>query len=150
MRKITPYQWSNIFLVKRCRGLYRKQASTFCLPKATINHARHVELLKNKLQFHISVNYCLIFMQGWVPCYRTRAVEQFLLQKNAQELNWLGNSLDLILIKNLLNLMKAKIAEKYFSNLDELQQVIKKVSVKDFFQNTATTWLALRHAACKY
>ena len=132
MRKITPYQLSNIFLVKRCRGLYRKQASTFLFPKATINHVRHVELFKNKLQFHISVNYCLIFMHGWVPCYRTRAVKQFLEQKNAQVPNWLGNSPNLILIENLLNLMKAKIAEKYFSNLDELQQVIKKVSLKIF------------------
>ena len=53
--------------------------------------------------------------------------------KNLQLLIWLGNSPDLILIEKLLNLMKAKIAEKYLSNLDELQQVIKKVSVKDFF-----------------
>ena len=42
---------------------------------------------------------------------------------------WIGRATDQILnlIENLRNLMKVKVAEKYPSNLNELQQVIKEV-----------------------
>ena len=66
-------------------------------------------------------------MHDGAPCHRSRAVRQFLEQENVQVLDWLGKIPDLNPIKYLWNLINIKVAEKYPSNLNELQQVNKEI-----------------------
>ena len=105
---------------------------SFLLPKTTMNGTKYVALLRSKLQLHMPVHNCSIFMHDGAPCHRSKAVKEFLEQGNVQVLDWPGNSPDLNPIENLWNSMKAKVAEKYPSNLNELQQVIKEVWVQEF------------------
>ena len=93
---------------------------SFLPPKTTMNGTKYVALLRSKLQLHMSVHNCSIFMHDGAPCYRSKAVKELLEQENVQVLDWPGNSPDLNPIENLWNLMKVKVAEKYPSNLNEL------------------------------
>ena len=79
----------------------------------------------------MSVHIRSIFMHDGAPCHRSKAVKEFLEQENVQVLDWPGNSPYLNPIENLWKLMKAKVAEKYPSKLNELQQVIKEVWVQE-------------------
>ena len=109
----------------------RTASLSFLPPKTTMNGTKYVALLRSKLQLHMSVHNCSIFMHDGAPCHRSKAVVEFLEQENVQVLDWPGHSPDLNPIENLWNLMKAKVAEKYPSNLNELQQVIKEVWVQE-------------------
>ena len=70
-------------------------------------------------------------MNDHSPCHRSRTVKQFLELENVRVLDWLGSSQDLNPIENFWNLMKIKVAKKYPSNLNKLQQVIKEVWIKE-------------------
>ena len=59
-------------------------------------------------------------MHDVAPRHRSKAVKEFLEQENVQVLDWPGNSPDLNPIENLWKLIKAKVAEKYPFNLNEL------------------------------
>ena len=51
----------------------------FFLPSGTtINGEKYVQLLSNKLQLHMQVHRCNIFMQDGAPCHRAKMVTNFL------------------------------------------------------------------------
>ena len=90
-----------------------------------MNGEKYVNLLKRKLELHMRVHHCKIFMHDGAPCHRSKVVKKFLEQKRIQMLEWSVNSPDLNPIENLRNLMKNKVSEKHTSSLDALQTAIK-------------------------
>ena len=132
-RKSTLRQQRNIPVVKwygaRClqgtAGLY------FLPPGTTMNGEKYVNLLKSKLELHMKVHNCKIFMHNGAPCHRSKVVVNFMEQKRIQMLECPGNSPDLNPIENLWNFMKKKVSEKHPSSLDALQTAIKEVWVRE-------------------
>ena len=77
-------------------------AGLFFLPvRTTMNAQRYTDLLKNKLELHMSIHNCTIFMQDGAPCHRAKIVTQFLKSKKIQFLDWPGNTPNLNPIENL-------------------------------------------------
>jgi len=63
-------------------------AGLFCLPPGTtMNGQKHVDLLKDKLELHVAVHKCTIFMQDGAPCHRSKTVTHFLKSKKVQTLD---------------------------------------------------------------
>lgn len=107
-------------------------AGLFFLPKGTtMNGARYVEVLKQKLQLHMTVHNCEIFMQDGAPCHRSKIVNEFLKQKKIKTLDWPGNSADLNPIENLWSSLKDKVADRQPSNEKDLEKAIKDVWVRE-------------------
>ena len=51
----------------------------FFLPvETTMNAQQNTDLLKNKLELHMTVHNCTVFMQHGAPCHRAKNVTQFL------------------------------------------------------------------------
>jgi transposase len=107
-------------------------AGLFFLPKGTtMNGARYIEVLKEKLQLHMTVHNCNIFMQDGAPCHRSKIVQDYLKQEKIATLDWPGNSPDLNPIENLWNFLKDKVADRQPSNVKDLEKAIKDVWVRD-------------------
>ena len=57
-------------------------AGLLFLPNGTtMNGQKYVELLKDKLELHMNVHICNIFMQDGTPCHRSKIVSKFLKEK---------------------------------------------------------------------
>ena len=53
-------------------------AGLFFLPTGmTMNGARYLDVLKNKLQIHMTVHSYDTFMQDGAPCHRSKIVSDF-------------------------------------------------------------------------
>jgi len=84
----------------------------FLSPRTTMNGKKYVHLLKSKLEFHMRVHNCDIFMHNGASDHQSKVVKNFLRQNLIQNTEWTGNSPDLNPIENLWNLMKKKLSEK--------------------------------------
>ena len=71
--------------VKGTAGLF------FLTPGTTMNGGKYLELLKNKLQLHMNMHECTIFMQYGAPCHKAKIFSNFLKSKKIQVLDWPGN-----------------------------------------------------------
>ena len=101
-------------------------AAHYFLPiGVTINGSRYVNLLREKLQLHMAVNQCSVFIHDDPPCHRSKVVQSFLDQQRISVLEWAGNSPDLNPIENLWSTMERKVAEQQPSNLLGLQHAMK-------------------------
>ena len=100
-------------------GLY------FLTPGTTMNGEKYVKVFQVKLQLHMTVHQCDIFMHDGAPCHRSRVVKKFLGEKNIQQFDWPRNSPDLNPIENLWMLLKNKVSEKQPSNAKSLVTAIK-------------------------
>ena len=76
----------------------------FLPPKTSMNGQKYLELLKEKLQFHMQVHDCDVFMQDGAPCHRSKIVTNFLRKNHIKELDWPSTSPDLKPIENLWTL----------------------------------------------
>ena len=86
---------------------------------------------KKRLQLHMIVHQCNIFMHDGAPCHRSRVVKKFLGKKNIRQLNWPENSPDLNLTQNLWMLLKNKVSEKQPTNTKSLVTAIKEIWTKE-------------------
>ena len=65
---------------------------------STMNRIRCREMLKDKLEIHMAIHKCNMFMQDGAPCHRSKLVSDIFKRKNIKTLNWPGNSPDINLI----------------------------------------------------
>ena len=104
----------------------------FFLPvETTMNAQRYTDFLKNKLELHMTVHNCTVFMQDGAPCHRAKIVTQFLKSKKIQILDWPGNSPDLNPIANLWTVLKNKVSERQPTNAKTLEQAKKEVWARE-------------------
>ena len=96
-----------------------------------MNGQKYLDLLKNKLELHMAVHKCSVFMQDGAPCHRAKIVTQFLKAQKINILDWPGNSPDLNPIENLWTNLKNKVSERQPTNAKMLEQAIKEVWVRD-------------------
>ena len=96
-----------------------------------MNDKKYVDLLKDKLELHMNVHNCNIFMQDGTPCHRSKIVSEFLKEKKIKVLNWPSNSLDLNPIENLWEVLKNKVADKQPSSAKDLKDDIKEVWIRE-------------------
>ena len=107
---------------------WKGNAGLFFLPKGTtMNGDRYLDLLKEKLQLHMEVHECSIFMQDGASCHRSRIVSDFLRREGVRTLEWPGNSPDLNPIENLWTALKDKVADLQPSSANELEKAIKLI-----------------------
>ena len=76
-------------------------ALSFLPPGTTMNGPKYVQMLSEKLTFHLQVHNCQIFMQDGAPCDRSKVAKNFLDSNNIDLLEWPGNSPNLNPIENL-------------------------------------------------
>ena len=101
-------------------------AAQYFLPiGVTMNGSRYVNLLREKLQLHMAVNQCSVFIHDDPPSHRSKVVQSFLDQQRINMLEWAGNSPDLNPIENLWSTMERKVAEQQPSSLLGLQHAMK-------------------------
>jgi len=127
----------------RIAGLY------FLPPAATMNGEKCVNLLKSKLELHMTDHNCDIFTNDGAPCYWSKAVKNFLEQKRIQRLEFPRNSLDLHRIENVHNFMTKSVSEKHLSTLMHSKQQLKKFGSETSLQIVAASWWAACQVACK-
>lgn len=107
-------------------------AGLYFLPQGTtMNGAKYVELLREKLKLHMYIHQCSIFMHDGAPCHRSKVVQNFLAKIKVSTLDWPGNSPDLNPIENLWEIVKKKVADKQPSSIESLKEAIKEVWIKE-------------------
>ena len=82
----------------------------FFKPGTTINGAKYLNFLKNKLNIHMAVHDCKILMHSKTPCHRSKLVKNYFQEKNVEVLDWPGKSSDLNPFENLCLMRKTKSA----------------------------------------
>ena len=80
--------------VKSAASLY------LLLPGFTLIGSKHGDLLKEKLEFHMDVYNCTIFMQHKTLCHKNRVAKQVLEINPIQELDWPESSSDVYPLEN--------------------------------------------------
>ena len=73
---------------------------------------KYVNLLKGKLELHMSIHNSHIFMNDSAPYDPNKAIKKFLEEKKIEILEWPGNSPDLI-CKNQKKKSEQKFVESY-------------------------------------
>ena len=106
-------------------------AGLFFDPGTTMNGKKYLELMKEKLELHMAVHNCKIFMYDGAPCHWAKIVTDFLKTKNIKLLEWLGNSPDLNPNENFWTELKNRVVEKYPTSLPSLIETIKSSWVLD-------------------
>jgi len=66
-----------------------------------MNSTRYLDLFKNKIDVHMVVHDCNVFMHDSTPFHRSKPVKNFLQEKNVDVLDWPASSAGLDAIKNL-------------------------------------------------
>jgi len=108
-----------------------KERPAFLDPGTTMNGKKYLELVKEKLELHMAVHNCEIFMHDGAPCHQAKIVTDFLKTKDIKLLEWPGNSPDLNPNENFWTELKNRAAEKHPISLPSLIKTIKSSWVLD-------------------
>ena len=106
-------------LVRGTAGLY------FFQPVTTINGAKYLDLLRDKLEIHIMALDCNVFMHNGAPCHREKSGKNLLLENNTDILDRPGNIPDQNSIENLWHMMKNEVANEHPTSIELLKTAIK-------------------------
>ena len=136
-----------VISIKGIAGLF------FLKPGTTINDQRYLNLMKKKLQLHMWVHDCTIFMQDGDPCHCSKIVTGFFRANKITLLEWQGNSPDLNSIENVWAVLKDKVADKHSLNILALTEAIKLVwnreIPEEFCNNSIKSMLGRMKAVIK-
>ena len=102
-------------------GLY------FLQPGTTMNGAKYLDVLKDKLETYMVVHDCDVFMHDGAPWHRAKSVKSFLREENVDILDWPGNCPDLNPIENSWHVIKNKVAVPRPTSMESLKTGIKIV-----------------------
>jgi len=103
------------------------------LPRSRNHHEwqKYLQLMKEKLELHMAVHNCEIFMHDGAPCHGAKIVTDFLKTKNIKLLEWPGNRPELNPIENFWTELKNRVVEKHPTSLPSLIKTIKTSWVLD-------------------
>ena len=108
-------------------GRHGRGGLKFLPRNQTMNGERYTAILEEKLLPRYRGRECTVFMQDGAPCHTSRHSMGWLEKEGVQVLPWPGNSPDLNPIENCWNLMKNRLENRQFKNLEELKEEIKDV-----------------------
>ena len=94
-------------------------AQLFFLPIGTINGIEYCKMLEDKLEIHMAIHECNMFMQDSAPCHCSKLVSNFLKKKNIK------TSPHLNPIKNFWVAIKDKVADEHPTSAKDLKMAIK-------------------------
>jgi len=120
---------------------------SFLLPGTTMNGHRYVELLAEKLNIHMAVHNCTIFMQDGAPCHRSKVAKTFLAENRIKVLDWPGNSPDLNPIEICGLIWKTKLPRSIHQVLRTLSKWLKKCGWNKSPKNSAEILFTVCHGA---
>lgn len=112
-------------MVWGCFGGAGRGELWFVPPGTTMNAARYLELLKEKLLINMQRLQCTIFQQDGAPCHTAKVVKNWFAAEGVQVLSFPPNSPDLNPIENMWKVIKTRIAGMKHSSLPALQQAIQ-------------------------
>lgn len=75
------------------------------------NCQKHLKLLQDKLQIHMHIHVCNIFMHEDAPCHQAKKGQEYLRMVRFTMSEWPGNRPDLNPIENLCDYTKNKVVD---------------------------------------
>ena len=94
--------------------------------ETTMDGISYRKILEDKLEIHMAIHKCNMFMRNGAFCRRLKLMSDF-LKKNIGALDWPGNSPDLNPIKNLWAVLKDTVADKHLTTAKDLEMKIKRI-----------------------
>ena len=74
-------------MVWEAMAAQRTAGRYFLQPGTTMNGTKYLNLLKDKLEIHMMVHDCNVFMHDDAPCHRAKSVKNLLQEKNVDILD---------------------------------------------------------------
>ena len=99
----------------------------FLSKNVTMKGSNYIHILKDHMLAFWRIHQCDLFMHDGAPAHKSKSVSKFLTEHNIKVLEWPGNSPDLNPIENAWNCLKNKLQETQPSNIDDLQNELKKL-----------------------
>ena len=107
---------------------------SFLSPGTTMNGPRYVELLAGKLNFHMAVHNCTIFVQDGAPCHRSKVAKTFLVRTESWFRIGRATALTSTLSRICGLIWRIKLPRNIHQVLRTFVKVIKGVWVKEISQ----------------
>lgn len=97
-------------------------------PGQTVNAARYLVILQEKLPTWLPLRNCSIFQQDGAPCHQARVVKNWFETQGIQLLDpWPGSSPDLNPIENCWSILKNKIVKLNPTSINDLTKKIYQI-----------------------